>query len=117
MKEEKTVNATCDELQTIENSNLEEQREKEAKIAKSVKNMKITQNEKMPRLAIRFDGIQHMPDFDDNAERRGFRCKFQKCGKQTTVFCEKCNVHLCFLPGKSSRGRNCFKKFHQLKDS
>lgn len=81
------------------------------------KKAKIGVHEKMPKLSIRFDGVQHIPDFDDINERKGFRCKRDKCGKQTTVFCEKCQVHLCFVPGKSNRGRNCFKKFHQLNES
>lgn len=76
-----------------------------------------TAQEKLPKLSIRFDGIQHFINFDDNSQRKGFRCKLTGCGKQTTVYCEKCNVHLCFVPAKSSRGRNCFKKFHVLKEN
>lgn len=66
--------------------------------------------EKLPKLAIRFDDINHLPNYDNDDVRHGIRCKMEGCGKRTTIYCEKCKVHLCFLPGK--RGRNCFKKFH-----
>lgn len=120
-----TLHPTCEKVKIDENQSKsyqqlyeveEETEEKETTKARK-RNIKITQHEKMPKLSIRFDGVQHIPDFDDNSERKGFRCKLKNCGKQTTVFCEKCNVHLCFLPGKSNRGRNCFKKFHQLAEN
>lgn len=91
----------------------EEPEEEKTRISKGRK-AKVTPHEKMPKLSTRFDGIRHIPDFDDTNERKGFRCKLSKCGKQTTVFCGKCKVHLCFVPGKSDRGRNCFKIFHEL---
>lgn len=71
-----------------------------------------TQYEQMPKLSIRFDGGAHMISYD--LERKGIKCKLPGCNKQTPVFCEKCNVHLCFVPGQSGRHRNCFKKFHIL---
>lgn len=102
-----TVKTTVKEsIQTSTNVDVE-------KIRKKVNAVKI--HEKMPLLSIRFDNYRHYPDFDD--ERRGFRCKYNKCGKQTTIFCEKCKVHLCFVPGRSNRGRNCFKKFHELEEN
>lgn len=67
--------------------------------------------EKKPMPTIRYDGREHWPNFDKDDGRKGFRCK--NCGKQTTVYCEKCNVHICFFPGK--RGRNCFKQYHSKK--
>lgn len=78
-----------------------------------------TAYEKNPKLSIRFDGMNHLPEYDNHKddERKGFRCKLDGCGKQTTVYCDKCKVHLCFLPGKSARHRNCFKKFHILKEN
>lgn len=119
------VNLTSDETKSDEEPTklsqkhyeMQEGSEEEETIKSRKRQVKITPNEKMPKLSIRFDGIQHVPDFDDSNERRGFRCKRNKCGKQTTVFCEKCKVHLCFVPGKSNRGRNCFKKFHQLNEN
>lgn len=53
--------------------------------------------EKMPKLSIRFDHIDHLPDFDKTDERLGYRCKLDGCGKQTTVFCTKCKVKSFFL--------------------
>lgn len=72
--------------------------------------------EKVPKNAIRFDGMNHVINYDQD-ERLGCRCKMKGCSKQTTVYCEKCKVHLCFLPAKGQRGRNCFKKFHSINDS
>lgn len=69
--------------------------------------------EKAPKLALRFADIKHTINYDVN--NKGFRCKFSNCGKHTTVYCETCNVHLCFIPGK--RGRNCFKKYHILDEN
>lgn len=71
--------------------------------------------EKLPKLSIRFDRMDHVPNFDHNEKRNGFKCKLKGCGKQTTVYCEKCKVHLCFCPGL--RGRNCFKNFHILENN
>lgn len=75
-----------------------------------------TPKEKMPLNSVRFNGLQHNISFDDpNGPRKGHRCKREGCGQSTTVFCEACNVHLCFVTGKN--GRNCFKKFHILNES
>lgn len=87
---------------------------------------KVTENEptkreyeKLPKPSIRFDGKHHLPDFDHREDgRRGYRCKLEGCGKQTTVYCDKCKVHICFVPGeKKDRRRNCFKKFHTLEEN
>lgn len=75
-----------------------------------------TPKEKMPLNSIRFNGLQHDIDFDNpNEPRKGFRCKKEGCGQSTTVFCNTCKVHLCFVTGKN--GRNCFKRFHNLNES
>lgn len=79
------------------------------------KTSKKSQYKKLPKLSIRFDRIDHVASFDSADERKSHRCKFDGCGKTTTVHCEKCKVHLCFLPG--TRGRNCFKKCHQLDEN
>lgn len=72
--------------------------------------------EKLPKPSVRFDGNEHFINFDDpNGKRKGFKCKREGCGQATTVFCEKCKVHLCFVTGK--KGRNCFKRFHILAES
>lgn len=72
--------------------------------------------ETMPKPSIRFDGVAHWSKFDDPEEgRKGFKCKKEGCGQSTPVFCEKCNVHLCFVVGKN--GRNCFRSFHILEES
>lgn len=71
--------------------------------------------EKLPKLSVRFANVQHIPNYDKDNHRKGFRCKLKGCGKQTTVYCETCEVHLCFLPGK--QGRNCFRVFHVLDEN
>lgn len=73
-----------------------------------------TPKERMPLNSVRYNGLQHNISFDDpNGPRKGHRCK--GCGLSTTVLCETCNVHLCFVTGKN--GRNCFRKFHILNES
>lgn len=82
---------------------------------KKIKNSK-SQHEKMPKLSLRFDNMSHWIQFDDpNEKRKGFRCKKEGCGQTTMAFCEKCNVHLCFVTGK--KGRNCFREFHILSEN
>lgn len=63
-------------------------------------------NPKLPRpiSPIRFDNICHFP----NTKEDMGRCKY--CLKNTTVYCMKCNIRLCFVTGKKSR--NCFLNFH-----
>lgn len=109
-----------EELQKVQiNDDLSNIQETTVKKVEANKKKKPTKStiEKMPKLSIRFDHIDHLPDFDKSDERLGYRCKLEGCGKQTTVFCTKCKVHLCIVPGKSNRGRNCFKKFHILKEN
>lgn len=75
-----------------------------------------TPRETMALNSIRFNGLQHDINYDNpNEPRKGFRCKLESCGSPTTVYCEVCKVHLCFVTGKS--GRNCFKHFHNLSES
>lgn len=88
---------------------------KTPKTAKTTKTTK-TPRETMPLNSIRFNGLQHDINYDNpNEPRKGFRCKFESCGLPTTVYCEVCKVHLCFVTGKN--GRNCFKHFHNLSES
>lgn len=76
---------------------------------------KKTLRETMPLNSIRFNGLQHDINYDDpNEPRKGIRCKLESCGTPTTVYCEVCEVHLCFVTGKN--GRNCFKQFHNLSE-
>ena len=58
-----------------------------------------------PTDSVRFDDKGHLPEAGDET----MRCKYCKSGR-TTVFCIKCNVHLCFVVGKQKR--NCFRNFH-----
>lgn len=57
-------------------------------------------------MEVRHDRLDHMPNYDSKKEAT--RCKFEKCTKKTHVFCDKCNLHLCFL-----KERNCFLSFHR----
>ena len=54
---------------------------------------------------IRLDGYHHWPVFMDDVKKG--RCKNPECQHITRVYCERCNVNLCFT-AKS----NCFKYFH-----
>lgn len=58
-----------------------------------------------PTESVRFDDKGHLPEAGDET----MRCKYCKSGR-TTVYCIKCNVHLCFVVGKQKR--NCFRNFH-----
>ncbi|XP_050301554.1 piggyBac transposable element-derived protein 2-like [Anthonomus grandis grandis] len=57
---------------------------------------------------IRYDQIGHFPTFTQKG-----RCRLCTNG-QTTVFCQKCNVRLCFVQGQNTR--NCFLIYH-VKDA
>ncbi|KAL3179019.1 hypothetical protein MRX96_038269 [Rhipicephalus microplus] len=57
----------------------------------------------VPCKEIRLDTIDHLPMF---SAKKG-RCKYPNCTGITRVMCRKCNVHLCFTPGKE-----CMHKFH-----
>ncbi|KAL3201041.1 hypothetical protein MRX96_012874 [Rhipicephalus microplus] len=57
----------------------------------------------VPCKKIRLDTIDHLPMF---SAKKG-RCKHPNCTVITQVMCRKCNVHLCFTPGKE-----CMHKFH-----
>nr|CAH7754833.1 unnamed protein product [Callosobruchus chinensis] len=57
-----------------------------------------------PTQDVRYDQIGHFPTFGEKG-----RCKLCTNG-QTSVFCEKCCLRLCIVPGKNSR--NCFTIYH-----
>ncbi|GAA6231160.1 piggyBac transposable element-derived protein 3-like [Lates japonicus] len=52
-----------------------------------------------------FNMMDHMPNYDERKEATR-RKRPQYTGK-THVFCDKCKIHLCFVPH-----RNCFKEAH-----
>lgn len=54
---------------------------------------------------LRFDGVDHMPVIKERQ-----RCKMEGCGLKTQLFCMKCKVYLCIVPGKVDR--NCFVDYH-----
>ncbi|XP_061382924.1 piggyBac transposable element-derived protein 2-like [Danaus plexippus] len=58
-----------------------------------------------PTDSVRFDNTGDLPE----AGNETMRCKYCKSGR-TSVYCIKCNVHLCFVVGKIKR--NCFRNFH-----
>lgn len=75
-----------------------------------------TKKEKLPKPSLRFDKFDHLPYFDDPTKnKKGYKCKREGCGLSTSVYCSKCQVHLCFVPGK--KGRNCFSDFHSVEKS
>ncbi|KAL4121042.1 hypothetical protein QTP88_013627 [Uroleucon formosanum] len=52
------------------------------------------------------DGLDHMPTFD--YKPNSSRCKNRPCKFKTNVYCNKCNIHLCFVPG-----RECYRQKHR----
>lgn len=65
-----------EELQKVQiNDELSNIQETTVKKVEANKNKKLTKSsiEKMPRLSIRFDHIDHLPDFDKSDERLGYR--------------------------------------------
>jgi len=52
------------------------------------------------------DGFDHMPTFDQKTNSS--RCKISSCKFKTSVYCDKCNIHLCFVPG-----RECYRQKHR----
>lgn len=58
-----------------------------------------------PLNEMRFDGVDHFPQYDDKKDNT--RCKLEECKGKTHIYCKKCNVHLCIL-----KDRNCFTIFH-----
>lgn len=59
-----------------------------------------------PLPEVQYDMVDHMPNYDEKTEAT--RCKRPCCTGKTHVFCDKCNIHLCFVPH-----RNCFKAAHR----
>ncbi|KAL5239190.1 hypothetical protein ACI65C_006600 [Semiaphis heraclei] len=52
------------------------------------------------------DGLDHMPTYDNKLNSS--RCKNSPCKFKTNVYCDKCNIHLCFVPG-----RECYRQKHR----
>lgn len=65
----------------------------------------VDQSDLVPTTVKRFDEVAHWPFYDGNKSRS--LCAISSCRKLTKVYCDKCQVHLCFIPK-----RNCFWKFH-----
>ncbi len=59
-----------------------------------------------PLPEVQFDMVDHMPNYDEKKEAT--RCKMPYCTGKTHVFCDKCNIHLCFVPQW-----NCFRAAHR----
>ncbi|XP_077577669.1 zinc finger protein 576, tandem duplicate 1 [Stigmatopora nigra] len=59
----------------------------------------------LPDVATRYDGLGHWPE--QLGEGEGGRCRFGDCQRTSRVLCLKCCVFLCI-----SRNHNCFLHFH-----
>lgn len=59
-----------------------------------------------PSDAKRYDGYDHFPVFDEIKAPR--MCRHESCSSRTKIRCEKCDTYLCI-----SRGKDCFKSYHQ----
>lgn len=111
-----TITQLIEPVEQMEISDVSDQKSKLQKYKRKRSPTPRTQKEKMPLMALRFNGLRHDIAYDDpNGARKGHRCKYETCSQPTTVFCETCKVHLCFVTGK--KGRNCFKRFHTLNES
>jgi Transposase IS4 len=64
------------------------------------------QSERRPPAEVLQDGRDHMPQYD--VKKEASRCKRQCCYGKTHIYCDKCQVHYCFVPG-----RNCFAIAHR----
>lgn len=62
--------------------------------------------EVIPDQNLRFDRIDHWPEYDEKESRSN--CKMDGCKSLTNVYCMKCKVHLCLRKSK-----NCFLPFHK----
>jgi hypothetical protein len=62
--------------------------------------------EKRPLQEVQTDMLDHMPNYD--AKKEATRCKLPGCSGKTHVYCDKCQVHFCFVSQ-----RNCFKYAHR----
>jgi len=62
-------------------------------------------NRQKPSKDLRFDNVDHMPVIGTR-----HRCKIESCQLKTFIYCRKCNVYLCIVPGKIDR--NCFLAYH-----
>lgn len=58
-----------------------------------------------PKNSSRFDKAEHWPFYDQKSSRS--LCKIKNCQNRTHVYCEKCDIHLCF-----NATRNCFYEYH-----
>ncbi|XP_060801930.1 piggyBac transposable element-derived protein 3-like isoform X1 [Amyelois transitella] len=58
-----------------------------------------------PSISLRYDGYNHLPQFDDLKSPRA--CQNENCKSRTKTRCIKCNAYLCI-----ARNQNCFKDFH-----
>jgi hypothetical protein len=67
---------------------------------------KKAKTESRPNIDMRYDGLHHWPEFDEN--KNTSRCKMEGCKNKCGIFCSKCKVHLCII-----KKRNCFVKFHK----
>lgn len=71
--------------------------------------------EKNPVPTTRFNpSLGHLPRID---KTRLVRCKFEGCPKKDAksyISCPTCNVHLCL---SVESNRNCFAKYHTIKDN
>lgn len=74
---------------------LDEIRSKHARVDKS--------RESRTEEIIRYDGYDHLPK---HSEKR-LRCKLESCSLKSTIFCPKCNVHLCV-----NKNNDCFYEYH-----
>lgn len=67
---------------------------------------KPAQKQIAPKTLLRGDEEGHWPMFDKRPVES--MCEMKNCRTPTRVYCEKCNLHLCF-----NVSRNCFYKFHK----
>ncbi len=76
------------------------------KIFRKVLPTTTTYNRKKTSEDVRFDDLGHRPIIRSDRQR----CKQANCDQKTSIYCNKCNVNLCIIAGKTNR--NCFESYH-----
>lgn len=66
---------------------------------------KVSRKTFLPQDEIRYDGMNHWPEFLDRSGKK--TCKQPGCKSETQMFCTKCKLNLCI-----GNNKTCFVDFH-----
>jgi putative SOS response-associated peptidase YedK len=65
------------------------------KTGMAIKKKKKKKTKSRPNTDMRYDGLDHWPEFDEN--KNTSRCKMEGCKNKCGIFCSKCKMHLCII--------------------